>query len=44
MGQVEASLDGLREAGYPLPVYALHANVLEDTKPELYDYSLQFRM
>ena len=30
MGQVEAALDVLRGAGYPLPDYALPVNILED--------------
>ena len=41
MGQVEAALDVLRGAGYPLPDYALHDSTLEDPAPELYDNSLR---
>ena len=43
VGQVEAALDVLRGAGYPLPDYALHDSTLEDPAPELYDNSLQFK-
>ena len=43
VGQVEAALDVLRGAGYPLPDYALHDSTLEDPAPELYDNSLRFK-
>ena len=43
VGQVEAALDVLRGAGYPLPDYALHDSTLEDPAPELYGNSLRFK-
>ena len=43
VGQVEAALDVLRGAGYPLPDYALHDSTLEDPAPELYHNSLRFK-
>ena len=43
MGQVEAALDVLCGAGYPLPDYALPVNLLKYPAPELYDYSLRFK-
>ena len=43
VGQVEAALDVLRGAGYPLPDYTLHDSTLEDPAPELYDNSLWFK-
>ena len=43
MGQVEAALDVLCGAGYPLPDYALPVSALEDPAPELYDDSLRFK-
>ena len=43
MGQVEAALDVLRGAGYPLPDNALPVDALEDPAPELYDDSLRFK-
>ena len=43
VGQVEAALDVLRGAGYPLPEYALHDSTLEDPAPERYDNSLRFK-
>ena len=43
VGQVEAALDVLRGAGYPLPDYALHDSTLEDPATELHDNSLRFK-
>ena len=43
VGQVEAALDVLRGAGYPLPDYTLHDSTLEAPAPELYDNSLRFK-